>query len=136
MSGESPLLLYDGTCGLCDRSVQFLLKVDKQKRFMFAALQSEAASIRLSECGTSLNSLPDSLVLIAGSEVYTRWRAVRKIAAELKGAWYIVAFLGYVMPTPVGNLLYDLVARYRYHFFGKKDYCAFPDAADRSRFLG
>jgi predicted DCC family thiol-disulfide oxidoreductase YuxK len=136
LSESLNILLFDGTCGFCNRSVQLLLKLDKKKKFRFAALQSDIAAEKLQYFGCAPNTLPDSLVLINSQGVFTQWIALRKIAQKLGGLWHIPSTLSYLIPVRLGNILYDFIARNRHRLPGKKDFCLIPSEEDRKRFLG
>lgn len=133
---QQRLVLYDGVCGLCDRTVQFLLRVDREQLLRFAPLQGEtAAAIRNRH--PQLDGV-DSIAYVktaSGQEdVYVRSTAVLKILKEAGGAWRLLAvFL--LVPRAIRDAVYDWVARNRYRWFGRYDNCPLPGAAVRARFL-
>ena len=135
--GGRPLVLYDGVCGLCDRSVQFLLREDRRALFTFAALQGEtAAAIRRRHPGLDG---ADSMVLVrdAGGdreEVLMRSTAVLHTLALLGGKWRLVSWLR-IVPRPLRDLAYDAIAKRRYRWFGKFESCRLPAAGEAARFL-
>jgi predicted DCC family thiol-disulfide oxidoreductase YuxK len=137
VSADSTVLLYDGLCGFCNKTVQMILKRDRRGAMRFAALQSaygEAVKARHPE----LQNV-DSVVLVEhggdGRErVFIRSDAALRIATYLGGWWkLLLAFR--VVPRVVRDFCYDLFARYRYKFFGKYDQCLVPSADVRARFV-
>lgn len=127
------LVLYDGVCGLCHRSVQLLLRVDRDQALMFAPLQGETAAAlrsRHPEVPTNI----DTVVYIEGGRVHLRSRAFVRLARRLPYPWKLVSWL-WVVPRPLADVVYGLVARVRYRLFGKLDACGVPDPAQRARFL-
>ena len=128
------VVLFDGECNLCNGAVQFTLKRDRGKRFRFASLQSAAAQRALQECGTAREALPDSIVLVEGDKVHVKSTAALRIAKGLGGLWPVLsAFL--IVPTPLRDWIYDLIATRRYRWFGKREECMLPTAETRERFL-
>ena len=125
------VVLFDGVCNFCNRSVNFIMKRDPKARFRFAARQSEAGE-KLRERFGVKNI--DSMVLIRGDEVFTRTSAALRIAGALRWPWPALAvFL--VVPRPIRDWFYKAFARRRYKWFGKSDTCRVPTEEDRARFL-
>lgn len=136
MSVNPPVLLYDGVCGFCNKTVQLILRHDRRGAMRFAALQSDYGQ-RILARDLELRGT-DSVVLIhkVGDEeqVLVRSEAALSIASYLGGVWRL--FLVFrIVPRPVRDSLYDLFARYRYRLFGKYDQCLLPSPDTRSRFL-
>jgi predicted DCC family thiol-disulfide oxidoreductase YuxK len=128
-----PIVLYDGVCGLCDRSVQLILRNDRRGRFRFAALQSNAGRALLEKFHLSPESL-DSVVLVDGDHAWRKSRAALRIARRMDAPWPLLWPL-VIIPPPVANFFYDLLARNRYRIFGKLDACMIPPPEVRARFL-
>lgn len=128
---SQPLILYDGMCGLCNRSVNFVIDHDPSGHFCFATLQSPLAE-RLLGQGTEQLA---SVVLVEEGKIYRRSTAAIRIAGGLSGAWPVLrVFL--LIPWPIRDWVYDWVARHRYQWFGKYDACRLPEPAIAERFLG
>lgn len=125
------IILFDGDCHFCNRSVQFILKRDCKKRYHFAPLQSEFGRSLLVKHGIPLTI--ESLVLIEGGLSFTKSTAVLKISRNLNRMWKI-SYLFILVPVPIRNGIYDFIAKNRY-VFGKKDYCIIPSEEERKRFL-
>jgi predicted DCC family thiol-disulfide oxidoreductase YuxK len=131
---ENGLVFYDGLCGLCDRTVQFLLRRDPAQRLKFAPLQGETARQR-----TDLPSELRSMVFIAQpgtaqEKIYFRSEAALRLLDHVGGWWRIVSWLR-LLPRPVRDWGYDVIARRRYRWFGKFDSCRVPAPEFRERFL-
>lgn len=126
------IVLFDGVCNLCNGYIRFIIDRDPQSRFRFAALQSETGKEL-----TLKYSLPGdgrTVILIEGGRVYLRSAAVLRVLRRLTGVWpCFYAFI--VVPPFLRNAVYDLVARNRYRWFGKRDVCRMPTASDEERFL-
>jgi predicted DCC family thiol-disulfide oxidoreductase YuxK len=134
---DSPVLLYDGYCGLCDRAVQWVLVRDRDARFRFATLQGRFAD-GLRQRHPGLAGV-DSLVLVtvdgSGRErVNVRSDAALGVARELPG-WSWFATLAGLVPRVVRDATYDLVARSRFRWFGRLKACRIPAPDERARFI-
>lgn len=124
------IILFDGVCRFCDASVQFIIKRDRGQ-FHFASLQSDVGQQLRAQY--HLQDV-DSVVLIENGNAYTQSAAALHITKQLSGLWKLF-YLAIVVPRPLRDAVYALVARNRYRLFGKKDVCSIPTAADRSRFI-
>ena len=138
MSSKHTLILYDGVCGLCHFFVRFLIKRDKRDCFRFAALQSDLGQELVRKHGGDPDVL-STVYLVEGHGTEQEFARVRGKAAiyaldRLGGAWRILGIMRF-LPAFLLNLGYGIVARLRYRLFGKRDTCAIPDAAERSKFL-
>ena len=132
------MLLYDGLCGFCDGTVQFVMARDRRRRLRFAALQGEFARAVVAR-HPALAGL-DSLILVerddpTGPErVYVRSEGVLRIARHLGGPWRLAA-LASVLPRSLRDLAYDGFARVRYRVFGRRLTCSIPTPEQRALFL-
>lgn len=131
---NAPIVLYDAVCGLCSRSVQLILRHDRRGRFRFAALQSEVGQALLRRHGLQTDEL-DTFVLVEDGRAYVRSSGALRVARGLGGAWRLVSALA-IVPRPLRDAVYRLVARNRYRIFGRLDACMLPPPDVRSRFLG
>jgi predicted DCC family thiol-disulfide oxidoreductase YuxK len=128
------IILFDGVCNLCNGFIQFVIKRDTADTFRYASLQSEIGKKLLGERGIDSNSI-DSVVLIeSGVAYYIKSDAALQIGSHLKGFRTISRIL-YLIPSALRNIIYDLIARYRYAWFGKKDACMIPTPELQSKFL-
>lgn len=130
---EEPVLLFDGVCNLCDGSVQFILRHEKNSDLKFAAIQSEAGQKLLSQKGIDPGQI-DSVILIKGGKVYTESDAVLNVTKFLRFPYGLCNVL-LVVPKPVRNFFYKKVASNRYRWFGKRDSCMMPTPSLKNRFL-
>jgi predicted DCC family thiol-disulfide oxidoreductase YuxK len=133
-----PILFYDGVCGLCDRTVQFVLRHDRDGRFRFAALQSARAHRILARHGRDPSRL-DTMYLLVNpggptERLLDRSDGIVRVLEQLGGVWRLSA-AARVVPRFVRDRAYDLVARNRYRWFGRYDRCVLPPPNMRARFL-
>ncbi len=127
------ILLYDGVCGLCDSSVQFILDHDKVGTLRFATLQGELGQAAIAR-DPALQGV-DSLVLLQPGKTSVRSSAVLEVGRYLGGVWRLLAWPALMVPRVVRDAVYDFVARNRYRVFGKLDACRLPTPEERARFL-
>jgi predicted DCC family thiol-disulfide oxidoreductase YuxK len=130
---ENPILLFDGVCNLCNRLVQFIIKRDPCGKFKFASLQSEAGQVVLKDMGLPTSDF-DSFVYVEKGRVFLKSAAALHVLKALGGGWKFLYFF-MILPKPLRNLVYDLVAKNRYRIFGKRSFCMVPDNAIQRRFL-
>jgi predicted DCC family thiol-disulfide oxidoreductase YuxK len=132
---EPEVLFYDGGCGLCHRAVRFVLAADRAERFRFAPLQGETFRERIPEGQRA--GLPDSLVLrTAEGAILTRSSATLHVLRRLGGPWRALAAQGGLVPRPLRDARYDLIARIRLRLFARPDdFCPLVPKELRSRFL-
>jgi predicted DCC family thiol-disulfide oxidoreductase YuxK len=134
-----PILLYDGVCGLCNRSVQFILRHDRATIFRFASLQSPIAQTILARHGADSADL-DTVYLVVNynqpnEALLARSDAVADILRRLGRVWNLFGGILSFIPRPLRDWGYNLVARNRYRIFGRYDTCPLPSQETRSRFL-
>lgn len=127
----APLIVFDGVCVLCAGFVQWVIRHDPHKHFRFTSAQSPLGQALLRDRGLDPVKL-ETILLVEHGVTYDKLAAFIKIATRLGGVWRAAALLK-VLPTPVGNWVYDRIARNRYALFGKRDVCwtPSPDVADR-----
>ncbi|NHM06824.1 DUF393 domain-containing protein [Flavobacterium sp. CYK-4] len=128
------IILFDGVCNLCESSVQFVIKHDKEDRFRYVALQSDLGKKILDHIGINPKNI-DSIVLYEpGVAYYYKSNAALQIAKRLGGFFHLGTVFR-IIPTGLRNLLYDYVAANRYKWYGKKDNCLIPTAELKAKFL-
>lgn len=128
----TPIVLFDGICNLCNRSVQWMIDHDPQAHLRFASLQSEAGEALLKQHDLPTQNFK-SLILIENGQVFMRSTAALKIARYLQGYRWLGVFLW--VPAFLRNGVYDLIARNRYQWFGQSESCRIPTPELKSRFL-
>lgn len=126
------ILFFDGVCGLCNWSIDFVLKRDNERRFQFAPLQGETAQVLLPPADVTNLS---SMVLWRGGQTYKKSSAAVRVLWQLGLFWRLVGTAIWLIPLPIRNLGYFLIATNRYRLFGKKESCRLPTPEERARFL-
>jgi predicted DCC family thiol-disulfide oxidoreductase YuxK len=136
MEAGPTIVLFDGRCGLCTRSVQFILKRDRDARFRFAPLESAAAARACARIGAPTPQAvePDSIIVVANGHAFQRSDAALAIAARLPFPWPMFAVFR-IVPRGLRDWLYGVIARNRYRWFGRYDACMIPTPEQRARFL-
>lgn len=129
---ETALLLYDGDCALCARSVMFLAPRDRDKRLRFASIAGPHGRAHAQAAGIDPDQ-PASLLLVANGRRYIKSEASLRAARLIKAPWPFLARLGQLVPRLVRDAVYDFVAKRRYAFFGRA--CLVPDKAWADRVL-
>ncbi len=128
------IILFDGVCNLCNRSVQFIIKRDKYDAFRFATLQGEIGQQLINERNIDTSKM-DSIILIEpGVAYYTKSTAAIRIGQSFGGFWKMAYVLN-LIPRQLRDIVYDWVARNRYGWYGKKDACMIPTPALKTKFL-
>jgi predicted DCC family thiol-disulfide oxidoreductase YuxK len=130
--GAIGVVLFDGYCHLCDRSVQFVLDRDRRRVFRFAPSQSPAAAPFLARCG--LGSAPGTIVFVEGDRWSVRSTAAIRMARGLGFPWSL-ATMGLVVPAAIRDLAYRVIARNRVRWFGRRDTCRIPTPDEAGQFL-
>lgn len=140
MSERSAILLFDGTCGFCAQSVQFVLAREKERHTLrFAALQSTIGTDVQSRHPELANV--DSVIWFepaAGGEpeaVYVRSTAALRVLRYLGGMWRPLGLLGLVVPRILRDAVYKLIAKHRHQIISTDPSCLLPTPEQRSRFL-
>lgn len=131
------LILYDGVCGLCNKSIQYLLDWDHAGLYVYAAQQGEvAAALKERHPDAPLLS---SVVLVEqtseGEKIYTHSEAIFRIVARLDAPYRYLSWFG-ILPGFITDLAYNFVSDIRYRVWGKYDTCRMPSPEERARFLG
>lgn len=133
---QRDLVFYDGTCGLCHGWVRFLLRRDRDgNRFRYAPLQGETWVARVP--AERRRELPDSVVIrTTEGDLLVESRGVIHLLRRLGGGWKVVAGLLWIVPRPLRDLGYRLVAAVRYRLFRRpQELCPIVPAELWGRFL-
>lgn len=128
-----PVLLFDGTCGLCARSVQWILRHERDDAIRFAPLQGPTAA----ELRRKYPQIPQALeavVYIDGGRAHLRSKAFFHLSDHLRAPWRWLHAVRW-FPGFIPNLGYRVIAAVRYRVWGRADRCDLPDPEQRSRFL-
>ena len=127
------VILFDGVCNLCASSVQFIIKRDKNAYFKFASLQSDFGKQVLEKNGLNTTSF-DTLLLLENDKLYDRSSAALRIARHLSFPWFLL-YANIIIPKFIRDFFYNIIAKNRYKWFGKKEECWLPTPELKQRFL-
>ena len=130
---NKPIIFFDGYCNLCSASVKFILKRGKSTRFLFSSLQSDAAKELLLQYHTK-NNLGNSVLFLDRNKVYAKSDAALEIMAYLGFPYRQLRILK-VIPKVLRDNLYDFVAKNRFNWFGKKEFCEMSQENYSDRFI-
>lgn len=130
------ILFYDGTCAFCSRAVRWVLRHDRRGELRFAPLQGETyAAIDHASKPTDVSSL----VLVRDDQIYTMSSASVRMLQAMGGIWSPLGALLWLVPKPLRDLGYRVVAKNRFRFAGRTDpatdACLMPTDATRARML-
>lgn len=135
--GGAPILLFDGICNYCNKWVNFIIRHDKKKKFLFAALQSETGKKILKQyqlVGIINPDQQESAVLIYNNKTYIKSSTGLHVLYHLGGI-YSLAFVFIIVPAFIRDFYYDIIARNRYKWWGKRNECMIPAEDVKERFL-
>ena len=127
-----PVILFDGVCNLCNGFVQFVIARDHRARFSFASLQSDAAKRLAVQVGSADGR--ESIVLLENGRAFTQSTAALRVIRALGFPWTF-AYALIIVPRPLRDWAYAVVARNRYRWFGKRQVCMVPTPDLKRRFL-
>jgi predicted DCC family thiol-disulfide oxidoreductase YuxK len=130
---ERHLIIFDGVCNLCEYSLLFIIKNDRQSRFKFVSAQSDRGMELQRLHG--VDTLKDgTVILLKNGQVYVKSDAAVEIAKDLDGLWRLLYILK-LIPKPVRDRVYSIISKNRYRWFGQKKECMLPDKNIKDRFL-
>lgn len=132
LNNSHQIILFDGSCSFCNWSVNFVLKRDPKKVFLFSSLQSNSSIEYLATKEKKLQEV-DSILLIKHGEIYTKSTAALKIAKQLKGPIKLI-YIFNVIPKVIRDFIYDFIAKKRHHLF-KQEYCIIPSEEEKQRII-
>ncbi len=122
------IIIFDGICGLCNSSVNILIKLDKHKLFQYTSLQGKFVKT------LEINPDIDSIIFYDDGMLYYRSEAILKILNSLGGIW-VFTNIFYIIPRVIRDHIYDLIAKYRYKIFGKMESCRVPTKEEAMLFI-
>ena len=131
-SDSHPIVFFDGVCGLCNHTVNWLLAHDPEHKLRFAPLQGMTAAEFV---GEEIRNNLNTLVFVRHRKVFTRSAAVSRILMTLGGRWQVLGGLIWIIPWPIRDLGYRIISRLRYRMFGKHESCRLPTSHERAMFL-
>jgi len=127
------VILFDGVCNLCNGLVNWVIDHDKKNLFSFASLQSnygQGVVKRLNITGDYMNTF----ILMDEDEAFFRSGAILRVLKYLGGVYWL-AYVFIIVPAFIRNFIYDIIARNRYRWFGKRDSCRVPTSELKLKFL-
>jgi len=127
------IILFDGVCNFCNFWVNFVIKRDKNNTYKFATMQSESGQELLQKFKLN-TSYFDTFVLIVNNKTFTKSTAALMIAKKLKSLIKLLYPLIF-LPRSIRDFFYDLIAKNRYKFFSKRDFCIIPTKKVQDKFL-
>ena len=128
------IVVFDGQCLLCNRWVQFLLRHDRRGRIRYASMQGATGSALLRDAGLPTENLETLLVMDGAGRSWQHTGAILRLLDALGGPWRL-AWAAWLVPAPLRDAAYRLLARNRYRVFGRSDTCMLPPPGTASRFL-
>ncbi len=132
------IVFFDGYCGLCSHSVDFLIERDRDRKLVYSPLQGETARALLNE--KQRNDL-ESVVVVTRDPIrgitaqFSKSDALLFASGKLGPGWSALTGILRVFPRPLRDMVYDLIARNRFKFFGKRESCRLPTTEERKLFL-
>ena len=131
---KKPILFFDGVCGLCNSSVDFAIARDKNSRLFYSPLQGETAKELLSE--DQIHNIATVIFRTAdGKHLYQRSAAIVRLLWQLGFPWSFCGWVLWLIPLPIRDLGYRMIAGSRYRLFEKHTTCRMPTPEERARFL-
>lgn len=128
------LILFDGVCNLCNSFVNKIITKDKKNSFIFASLESKAGKKVTDYLGIDTTKIESIVLYEPGVAYELKSTAALKIMNEFGGVWFFTQ-IGYILPQSVRDGIYDIVAKNRYKWFGKKESCMLPTPELKAKFL-
>ncbi|MCH8567062.1 MAG: thiol-disulfide oxidoreductase DCC family protein [Balneolales bacterium] len=127
------IIFFDGVCNLCNASINFVIDRDSKRYFRYAPLQSETGQRFLDKHGKSVSDF-DSVILSENGKVYEKSAAALRVARKMDGAWPLLyGFI--IIPRFLRDVVYNLIAKNRYRWFGKEESCRMPTPELKQLFL-
>lgn len=130
---KSAILLFDGECNLCNRTVHFIIKRDKKAKVKFASLQSETGKQIMQQFNISSEYI-DSIIFFENEKIYFKSSAALRLSKKMDGLWPLF-YVFIVVPAFIRNFVYDYIAHNRIKWFGKADTCWVITPELKNRFL-
>ncbi len=127
------LILFDGVCNFCNTAVQAVIKIDRQKVFRFAAIQSKLGQQLYRQHGLDPVDI-QTLMFVDGDKILTKSDAVLAVLARLDGGWQLLGGFS-AMPQPLRDWAYTEFARQRFLLFGRQETCMVPTPEVQERFI-
>ena len=131
MTNDQAVIFYDGQCKVCNLAVGFVIRHDRTRKFRFSSLQSDTAAKALPEIHID-KQYPESIVYLERGNIYQHSTAVLRIFKQMGKGWQFL-YIFILIPAPVRDLMYRLIARNRYKWFGKASSCPLIPLESRAK---
>ncbi|WP_241479969.1 thiol-disulfide oxidoreductase DCC family protein [Kordia jejudonensis] len=131
---DKKIVLFDGVCNLCNGFVDKIISKDKKDVFRFASLQSEIGIAIQEHLQLDASKLDSVILYEPGVAYYHKSTAALKIMKEFGGVWSLMQIF-VILPKFLRDGVYNIIAKYRYKWFGEKNTCRMPTPEERARFL-
>lgn len=131
---DRPILIFDGNCVLCSGFAQFILRTDRKRCFRLLAAQTPIGTALYRHFG--LDPLDyETNILLEDGQAWLKSEGSIRIFERLGFPWSLIA-VGRLLPRPIRDRLYEIVARNRLRWFGVRETCYLPDPSEADRFIG
>lgn len=130
---DKAIVFYDGSCGFCQASVQFVLKYNRKHNLYFAALQSGVLQQVVPDAQVP-HPLPDAVLFYEHGNLYEASEAALRIASHLNFPLSILSYFRFI-PVSFRDKIYSFIAKHRYRIAGRQDACILPAPEQRARFI-
>ena len=130
------IIFFDGVCSLCNHSVDFIIRRDKKNLFLFSSLQSSKAQEILKGHHYPLDKVKNlsNIVYLRKGKIKIKSKAALLICWDIGGILRLGTLL-LIIPSFILDFFYDIIAKYRYQWFGKKESCRIPTQEEQGKFL-
>ena len=130
---DKKIILFDGVCNYCNDKINYIIKNDSQDIFRFVAIQSEKGQEIIKYLG--VNPIIDSIILYEPDYAYfIKSEAVFRIIKDLSSSVKLLLVFNFI-PTRIKNIFYNIIAKNRYNWFGKKESCMIPSEEIKGKFI-
>jgi predicted DCC family thiol-disulfide oxidoreductase YuxK len=133
MNSDKPVILFDGVCNFCNKMVNFVIRQDRKSVFLFCALQSSTGERLLKEYNIDWKA-NDSFVVIENNKAHLKSDAALKLYNRLPWYWKWTQVF-WIFPKFIRDWVYNVIAKNRYKWFGKREQCMIPPSETRQKFL-
>lgn len=130
---DKPIIIFDGNCVLCSASMQFILRQDRNRIFRFLAAQTPLGAALYRHFGLD-PAAQESIILLESGQAYYKSDCAIRISGRLGLPWSLIK-AGAWLPEALRDPVYELIARNRFHWFGRRTSCFLPDPAEADRFI-
>ncbi len=133
---DQPVIVYDGVCVLCSRSMRIIARGDRAGRYRYMSAQSPIGQALFAHYGLDAEQF-ETVLLIEAGRAFGKLDAIMRIAGQLRGIYRPLGLLRVmrVLPGRLQDWCYDSIAKNRYSLFGRTDACIMPDASWRARVI-